>query len=525
MLQRKYAGEEADVVIVGAGVAGGIIAKELAEAGMKVVLIEAGPFYDPQDDFASDELSMQRLGWQETRIVDGQNPLKMGHNNSGRGVGGTSLHWTGVSLRFHNADFKAKTIDGVADDWPIDYWNLESYYDRIEREIAVSGPKHFPWGEFQGPYPYPEREPLSPNAYLFRNGCEKLGIRSVVAPLAILSAPFEGRPPCINRGFCNQGCMPNSKYSSLIVHIPKALRAGAELLPECMVTSIDMGKDGKAKGVTFVHKGIEYQQRAKLVVVSAYVVETPRLLLNSATSAFPDGLANSSGWVGKAVMTHSSYDVYAWFEDEIRLYKGTPVLATTQEFYRTDPANDFVRGYTLHAHGARPVAFASAISQHEGGMLWGEELRRTALDYNHYGRITMVGEVLPSEKNTVTLSHEKDELGLPRAKVTFSYGDNDLKLIDHAVKTMSSIMEAEGGRVDFVVSDTAHLMGGCRMGKDPQSSVVNSYGQTHDIPNLFVCDASVFVTSGAGNPTETVMALALRTADHIKEKAARFELS
>jgi choline dehydrogenase-like flavoprotein len=211
MLQRKYENEEADVVIVGAGTAGGILAKELAEAGMKVVLLEAGPLYDPQDDFASDELAMTSLGWQETRIVDGQNPLMMGHNNSGRGVGGGSLHWTGVTLRFHDADFNAHTLDGVAENWPINYWDLEPYYHRIEREIAVSGPKYFPWGEFNGPDSYPEREPLSPNAYLFRNGCEKLGIESVVAPLSILSAPFEGRPPCINRGFCNQGCMPNSK--------------------------------------------------------------------------------------------------------------------------------------------------------------------------------------------------------------------------------------------------------------------------------------------------------------------------
>lgn len=517
MMKRKYTNEVVDAVIVGAGAAGGVIAKELAEAGMKVVVLDAGPMRDPQKDFASDELSMKSLGWQDTRIVDGQNPLTMGHNNSGRGIGGGTTHFTGVFLRFHDADFKAKSLDGVAEDWPISYEDLEPYYDKIEKEIAVSGPKHFPWGNFSGPYPYPEREPLSPNAYMFQNGCEKLGIKSVVAPLAILSAPFEGRPPCINRGFCNQGCMPNAKFSTLIVHIPKAIHAGAEVLPDCMVTQILMGNDGKAKGVEFLHEGQTYKQEAKLVILSAYVVETPRLLLNSANPQFPNGLANSSGWVGKGFMTHSSFDVMGKFDYEIRLYKGTPVLATTQDFYRSQPENGFVRGYTLHAHGVRPVSFVNGISNSQKGLLWGKKLRETALDYNYYGKITMVGEVLPNENNRVSLDSEKDEYGLPRAKVTFSYGENDNKLIQHAVQKMKDIIEAAGGRPEFVVDDSAHLMGGCKMGSDPTQSVVNSFGQTHDIPNLFISDASIFVTSGAGNPTNTVMALAARTADYIKE--------
>ncbi|ULL19377.1 GMC family oxidoreductase [Paenibacillus sp. H1-7] len=523
-MKRKYEGEEVDVVIVGAGAAGGVLAKELSEAGMSVVVLDAGPHLDPQRDFASDELSMQRLGWQDTRIVDGQDPLQMGHNNSGKGVGGGTVHFTGVFLRFHESDFAAKTRDGVADDWPIRYEDLAPYYDKVEKEIAVSGPKHFPWGSFHGPYPYPERDPLSPNAFVFQKGCEQLGIRSVVTPLAILSAPFEDRPPCINRGFCNQGCMPNAKFSTLIVHIPKAVQAGAEVLGDCMVTQILTNDSGLATGVTFIHQGQTYEQRARLVIVSAYVVETPRLLLNSANSRFPDGLANSSGWVGKAFMTHSSQDVYAKFNEEIRLYKGTPVLASTQDFYETSADRDFVRGYTLHAHGARPVGFAAGVTRSSNTPIWGARLRSTMLDYNYYGRVTMVGEVLPNPDNSIALSEEKDQYGLPRAKVTFSYGENDQRLIRHAVDQMSAILEAAGGKPEIVVPDTAHLMGGCRMGNDPATSVVNSYGQTHDIPNLFVCDASIFVTSGGGNPTNTVMALAARTADYIKSKATRLEL-
>lgn len=517
MENRKYP-DGADVCIVGAGAAGGVLAYELAKAGLRVVVLEAGPFWDPQRDFASDELEMQRLAWQETRLVAGNDPLRLGHNNSGRGVGGGTVHFTGVFLRFHESDFMTKTIDGVGEDWPITYRDLAPYYDKIEREIAVSGPSHFPWGAFQGPYPYPVREPISANAQLFREGCDKLGIESVVAPLAILSAPFDGRPPCINRGFCNQGCMPNAKYSGLIHHIPKAIAEGAEVLSDCMVTEILMAGD-RVSGVLFSHNGLMHRQMARVVILAGFVVETPRLLFNSATSRFPDGLANSSGWVGKAIMPHSSHDVYGRLPEEVRLYKGTPVLALTQHFYETDRERGFARGYTLSAHGARPVSMAGAIAteREDQTFLWGKQLRETMLDYNMYARITLVGEVLPHPDNAVTLSGEKDEYGMPVPKVTFSYQENDRKLYQHAIGQMNRIMEAMGGKPEHVVSDTAHLMGGCRMGNDPAQSVVNEFGQSHDIPNLFIAGASTFVTSGGSNPTNTVMALAARTADKLVE--------
>lgn len=517
MDKRKYA-DGADVCIVGAGAAGSVLAYELAKAGLRVVVIEAGPFWDPQSDFASDELSMRRLAWQETRLVAGKDPLRLGHNNSGRGVGGGTVHFTGVFLRFHEGDFRTKTLDGVGEDWPITYQDLAPYYDKIEREIAVSGPSHFPWGAFNGPYPYPVREPISANSQLFREACEKLGYGSVVAPLAILSAPFDGRPPCINRGFCNQGCMPNAKYSGLIHHIPKAIAEGAEVLSDCMVTEILMAGD-RVSGVLFTHDGLTHRQMARVVILAGFVVETPRLLLNSATSRFPDGLANSSGWVGKAIMPHSSHDVYGRLPEEVRLYKGTPVLALTQHFYETDRDRGFARGYTLNAHGARPVSMAGAIAaeRQDGSYLWGKQLRETMLDYNMYARVTLVGEVLPHPDNAITLSGEKDEYGMPVPKVTFSYQENDRRLYQHAIGTMQQIIEAMGGTPEHVVSDTAHLMGGCRMGNDPSTSVVNEFGQSHDISNLFIAGASTFVTSSGSNPTNTVMALAARTADKLIE--------
>ncbi|WP_235857669.1 GMC family oxidoreductase [Paenibacillus albiflavus] len=524
-LDWRYQHQEVDVVIVGAGAAGGVLAQELSDAGLSVVILEAGPLRSTQKDLASDELAMQSLGWQETRIVSGDDPLTMGHNNSGYGVGGGTVHFTGVFLRFHESDFKTRSIDGVGEDWPIHYKDLEPYYNRIERDIGVAGPRHFPWGNYHGPYPLPEREALSPNAEMFRIGCSKLNIQTVVTPLAIVTAPFKGRPPCINRGFCNQGCMPTSKFTTLTVHIPKAMESGAVLLADCMATQILM-KDDLASGVLFMHQGVEYRQRAKLVIVCAFAVETPRLLLNSETSRYPEGLANSSGWVGRGIMPHSSYDVYAKFDYEVRLYKGTPVLSSTQDFYATDRSRGFARGYTLHAHGSRPLEFAKGIAggASNGAPLWGKMLRETMLDYNYYGRITMVGEVLPYAGNRVTLSEEKDPFGLPRAHVSFSYGDNDLRLIDHAVDQMSAILRAASGKVEHIVSDTAHLMGGCRMGNDPEESVVNSFCQSHDVPNLFICDASVFVTSSGVNPTNTIMAIAARTADYIIDKASKNEL-
>lgn len=509
---RKYL-EGADICIVGAGAAGGVLAYELSKAGLKVVIIEAGPFWDPQTDFASDELTGNSLAWQDTRLTTGKDPLQFGHNNSGRGVGGGTVHFTGVFFRFHESDFRVKSQDGVAEDWPIAYQDLAPYYTKVEREIAISGPREFPWGNFHGPYPYPEREPISANSQLFRRGCEKLGIRSTVAPLAINSAPFEGRPPCINRGFCNQGCMPNAKFSTLIHHIPKAIALGAEVLSDCMVTRIEMDQRGLASGVTFNHDGADYFQPCRTLILANYAIETPRLLLHSANAQFPNGLANSSGMVGKCLMTHSGHDVFAKFDDEVRLYKGTPVLAVSQEFYETDRARGFVRGYTLNAHGSRPVALASNLAAKAG--IWGRDLYRIMRDFNFYAQITLVGEVLPIPNNRVTLSAEKDEYGIPRPLVSFSYSENDNRLIAHGVAKANEILQAAGGQSAFVIPDTGHLMGGARMGNDPKSSVVDPYCRSHDISNLYICSAAVFVTSGGGNPTETVMAIATRTAEHI----------
>lgn len=511
---------ECDICIVGAGAAGGVAAAELAMAGFKVVMLEAGPFWEPRKDWSSDELATENQAWRETRITAGADPLKLAKNNSGWGVGGGTVHFNGVALRFRESDFRMRMLEGVGVDWPIGYDDLAPYYDKIERETAVSGPRNWPWPPARPPYPYPARNPLSGPAMLFMQGCHNLGIPAVPAPLFILSAPFDGRPACTNRGFCVQGCMVDAKFSTLITYIPRAIEHGAEVRPYCMVTRINLGDDGRVTGVSYVDKdGREHEQRAKVVLLAAFAIETPRLLLLSACAKFPDGLANGSGMVGRRLMTHLSQDVFARFDQEVRPYKGTPVLATSQHFYATDPANDYVRGFTIHAHGFRPVAFARGIAvQHQ---IWGAQLQELLRDYNYFAKLTTVGEVLPYDDNRVTLAAEKDRFGLPAPKVTFSYGENEKRMARAGIRRMREIMESAGGEVRYEGEDTAHLMGGCVMGDDPRESVVDSYGQTHEIPNLFVTGAPIFATSTGNNPTLTVMALAARTADRIKELAGQ----
>jgi choline dehydrogenase-like flavoprotein len=503
-----------DICIVGAGAAGGVLAAELAGAGFSVVVLEAGQHWDPQKDWSSDELATENQAWREKRITAGSNPLKLAKNNSGHGVGGGTVHFNGVALRFRESDFRMFTDEGVGVDWPITYDDLAPYYDKIEKETAVSGPRDWPWAPKRPPYPYPERNPLSGPAMTFRQGCEKLGIMAVPAPLFILSAPFDGRPACINRGFCVQGCMVNAKFSTLITYIPRAQKWGAAVKPGCMVSRVNLGADGRVTGVTYLQDGQEQEQKAKVVILAAFAIETPRLLLMSACPQFPDGLANGSGMVGKRLMTHLSHDVWGRYDQPTLPYKGTPVLATTQDFYATDPKNDWVRGFTIHAHGFRPIAFARGIATQN--MLWGRHLQELLRDYNHYAKLTVVGEVLPYDENRVTLSDEKDRFGLPAPKVTFSYGENEKRMGQGAIRKMKEITDAAGGKPLYEGQETAHLMGGCVMGADPATSVVDQYGQCHEIPNLFVAGAGVFPTSTGNNPTLTVMALAARTADRVK---------
>jgi choline dehydrogenase-like flavoprotein len=463
----------------------------------------------------SDEAGSHKLYWNELRVTGGENPVTLGANNSGRGIGGGSVHWAAFTPRFHPSDFRVYSEDGLGADWPISYWDLKPYYEMLEREMPVAGPAYFPWGDPHG-YPYGPH-PMGGVGDVLLRGCTKLGIRvSAGGPVAITSGSHGDRPHCIYRGFCIQGCKVGAKQSTLVSHVPDAIRHGAEIRDNCMVARINLGNDGHVTGVTYFDPdGREMEQRAKVVIVCGYAIETPRLLLNSACPGFEQGLGNSSGTLGRYLMVQAGNVVLGRFPDLIRMYKAPPAHALTEEFYETDPNRGFARGFAIQTVGPLPIAFAKQMMVAKGAWGWG--MRRVMMDYNHWAALGVLGEILPWEDNRVELADDTDRHGLRVAKVTFSLHDNDKKLIEFGKRKVEDVMWAAGAEEVVQEARYAHLVGGARMGNDPRTSVVDSFGRSHDIPNLFVCDGSVLPTQGSANPGLTIQALAARTADYLIE--------
>jgi len=516
-MRRFKESDTVDYCIVGVGSAGGVLVQRLARAGFRVVGLEAGPFWDTEKDWVSDEKGSHDLYWNDLRITGGTHPLALGANNSGKGVGGGSVHWAAFAPRFHPSDFRVYSEDGVGVDWPISYWDLKPYYELLEREIPIAGPAWFPWGDPHG-HPYGPH-PLGGVGDVLVRGCTDLGIRSVAGgPVAILSASHGDRPHCIYRGFCLQGCKVGAKASTLITHVPDALTHGAEIRPHSMAAKISLREDGRVDGVLYIDReGQEHFQRARAVIVSGYAIETPRLLLNSACPGHRHGVANSSGTLGKYLMAQAGNVVAGRFEELIRLYKAPPAHALTEEFYETDPRRGFARGFAVQTVGPLPIAFAKQMAAAMGAWGWG--MRRVMMDYNHWATLGVLGEILPWEDNRVELADEKDQHGLPVAKVTFNLHDNDKKLIEFGKNKVMEIMWAAGAKQVVQESRFAHLVGAARMGSDPSTSVVDKFGRTHDIPNLFACDGSILPTQGSANPGLTIQALAARTADYLIKQA------
>ena len=521
---REYKpGEEVDFCIIGTGAGGGVLAQRLAHYGFSVVCIEAGPWHDTENDMVSDEAGSAPLYWNDLRITGGSEPLELGANNSGRGVGGSTIHYAGFCPRFHPSDFRVRSQDGVAVDWPISYEDIEPYYEMMEREYPVSGPAYYPWGKPHS-YPYAPLEAGTAGQMLIK-GCVQLGIPVVAGgPVAIPAGRVGKRPHCIMRGFCLLGCKVGAKSSTMVSHIPDAVEHGAEMRTSCMAYEVPVDSQGRVTGVRYYRtlsngQVREEEQKAKAVVVAGYSIETPRLLLNSKSSRFPTGLANSSGIVGKYLMAQAGPVVWGRFDEMIRQYKAPPACACTEEFYETDPRNDFVRGYALQTVGPLPIAMAHVLS--EDGT-FGEELLALMQEYNHYAAIGVLGEILPDERNFVSIHPtEKDQFGIPVPYVHFNLFENDRRMMSAGIRKAEEVLRAAGAKETRSVNRYAHLVGTCRMGFTPEDSVVDQWCRSWDVPNLFICDGSVLPTQGSSNPALTISALAARTAGWVRKAVPR----
>jgi choline dehydrogenase-like flavoprotein len=503
-----------DLVIVGAGAGGVTLAQRLARAGWRIVILEKGPFWDPDRDWVSDEKGAAGLYWTDTRIISGNDPIEMGKNNSGVGVGGSMTHFAGYVPRFHPSDFEVRTRDGVGVDWPISYWDLKDSFERVELELPVAG-QDWPWGD---PHSYPHGpHPVAGAASVAWQGALGCGVEMRVGPVAITNGVFGHRPHCIYRGFCLQGCKVNAKASPLITHLPDAIEHGVEVRADCMVTRVEIDESsGRCTGVTYVDAdNSERFQPADAVAVCGYAIETPRLFLNSTSRRFPHGLANGSDQVGRYVMVQGATQVAARFSYELRMYKAPPPEISSEQFYETDESRGFARGFSIQTVGPLPIDWAQHVLA-DGH--WGQALREYMRDYNHWTLLGLLCEFLPLPENRVTLAAETDRYGMPVANFSYSMCDNDKKNVEYATKVVEDIWESAGAQDTLKIDRYAHLVGGCRMGFSREDSVVDSSHRAWDVPNLFVCDGSVFPTEGAANPALVIMALADRLAGLMKAK-------
>ena len=499
-----------DIAIVGCGAGGATLAQRLARAGWRVVAFDAGPFWDPEQDWVSDERGSHSLYWTEPRLISGSDPVPLGSNNSGRGVGGSMVHYAGYTPRFHPSDFQTATLDGVGADWPIEYADLKPYYEQIEQELPVAG-QHWPWGDPHG-YPF-SAQPVSGNGEVFITGCERLGIPVRVGPVAIANGRFGHRPHCIYRGFCLQGCKVNAKASPLITHVPDALAHGAEIRARCHVSRVLVDDhSGLATGLVYIKDGVERRQRAHVVAVAGYSIETPRLLLLSASGRFPHGLCNDEGLVGRYVMVQGAPQTAGRFDAEVRMYKAPPPEVSCEQFYETDPTKPYKRGFSIQNVSPLPITYAEHVVA-QGH--WGESLREYMRDYVHWASLGALCELLPRYENSVTLADDVDRRGLPVANFSYSMGDNDKQLIGAATAKMEEILRAAGASETMTIQRFAHLVGGCRMGRSAVDGVVDANQRTFAVPNLYITDGSVLPTQGSANPALTIMSLAARVADHL----------
>lgn len=513
---RRYSTSEiVDAVVIGTGAGGAPILARLAQAGLKTVALEAGKHFDYRK-FATDEREQVKLFWLDERLSAGNTPVYFGSNNSGCGVGGSTVHFTAYTPRAQTDDFRLFSEFGAGRDWCLSFEEIEPFYDEVEWFLGVSGATPYPWGKSRKRgYPLTPL-PLNGAAQLMRRACAELGIETSPAPNAALSQSYfreeiGWRAACTNRGFCQAGCSIGAKGSTDATFVPLAIKHGAEIRPESFVTEFEIDSRGKIKAVVYMREGKTERQLCRNVFLCAGAIETPRLLLIN-------NLANSSGQVGRNFMAHPGVQVWGVFDEEIHPHKGIPGGLISEDTHRPQKRfnADFAGGYLLQSIGVMPVTYVSQLARAE--KVWGEELGAWMLDYNHTAGINILGECLPYEHNFMELSGETDERGLPKPLVHFSHGANEEKMTAHAEKLMREIWARAGAKKMWTFQRSAHVIGTCVMGENPADSVVNRNGQSFDVPNLYICDNSIFPSALSVNPALTIMALALRTADEFLER-------
>jgi len=541
-----------DFLVIGGGAAGAIVAKELSTAGFQVVVLEQGPYLH-EEDFRHDELKVKNI-WDPPpniglpvlvndhsiqpntfRKTTNENAKVKPFAQYGRCIGGGTVHFTGNYWRFHEIDFVERSRWGAIEgtglaDWPITYADLEPYYTKAEWELGVSGmagasPFDPPRSQ---PYPLPPM-PVKSSGVLLERGARKLGWHPFPAPLAILSQPYRGRAACGHCGFCESfGCEWGAKSSTLATVIPIAEKTGrCEIRPNSYVRKISTNKSGRVDGVIyFDSRKQEHFQKAKAVVVCCNGAETPRLLLMSKSNLFPQGLANSSGLVGKYFMVDQGSFSVGTFEHDMGEYKSVRVTRIVHDFYDSDPKRGFYGGGGIDARFEfYPISFALS-GLPPGTPRWGTGFKKTmAENFNRTIAVFSHTTCLPMESNSISLDPEvKDAWGLPAMRTTYKAHPEDFKTLDFFTHRSLELLDAAGAtqKWAFPNEDKAaavHLLGTCRMGNDPKSSVVNKDHRAHDVPNLFLVDGSSFVTSGRNQPTCTIQALAYRAADKMAQAA------
>jgi choline dehydrogenase-like flavoprotein len=500
--------EVVDVVVVGTGAGGAPLTAALARRGLSVVALEAGRNTEPGDHTPDEVLAPADINWMDERISGGDAPTAFGPNNSGTGVGGSTLHWGAFTPRPSRHDLQLRTETGKGEDWPIDHDELTGYIEQDEHDVGVAGPEHYPWDPSRR---YRMRPPArNASSDMMMRGTAALGITATDAPVGLTTEDRHQehhglRQACVSCGSCHQGCRNGSKVSMDTTYLPAAVAFGAEIRPEAFVHGIELDALGRVEAVVYHQGGRDHRQRCRSLVLAAGGVETPRLLLHT-------GLANSSGQVGRNFTAHGATQVWATFDESMRSYRGYPSSIITEDFVRPTDA-DFAGGYLIQSLGVQPLTFATTLVR--GGGLRGKALVDAMRDYPRMAGVGINAECLPYDGNRLELTDELDAHGVPKARVTFSPGENEDAIERHAVRTMTAIVEAAGGRDVRVLERTAHTIGTARMGTDASSSVVDRDGRSWDVPNLWVCDNSVFPSAVIANPALTIMALSLRTADRM----------